>query len=64
MVPADARPVRLPSAAGSDPAENRGHALLSLLAIVAVGFGLWTTGVLAQHWGEVVASVQRLVSGW
>jgi hypothetical protein len=57
-------PVRLPSAAAPDPAENRGHALLSLLAIVAVGFGLWTTGALAQHWGEVVASVQRLVGGW
>jgi hypothetical protein len=43
--------------------EGRWHALLSLIAISAVGFALWTSGALARHWQEVAASVQRLLGG-
>jgi hypothetical protein len=52
-----------PSTTTDDQAEDRWHALLSLIAISAVGFALWTSGALARHWSEIAASVQRLVGG-
>lgn len=41
--------------------EGGWYAVLGLIAAGAVGYGLWTTGCLAQHWDRFVTLAERLL---